>query len=86
MSYVIGVDGGGTKTMSVVIKETLDPIGSGTAGPANARSLGAEVASANVASSIRLACEAAGIMLGDVDAICMCLSGFDTDLDLGGAF
>jgi N-acetylglucosamine kinase-like BadF-type ATPase len=82
MTYVIGVDGGGTKTTSAVVDENLRELGEGTTGPANGRSFGTDKASANIAESIAGAVQAAGISLGEVGAICMCLAGFDTDLDL----
>lgn len=82
MQYVVGVDGGGTKTTATVVGDDLGPVASATTGPANQRSVGMDMASANIASAIREAVRAADISLRDVAAICMCLAGFDTDLDL----
>jgi glucosamine kinase len=80
--YVVGVDGGGTKTTSAVIGADLSVAGRATTGPANGRSVGMDTASANVADSITAALHAAGATLADVSAMCMCLSGLDTELDL----
>lgn len=82
MQYVVGVDGGGTKTTAAVVGEDLGPVASATTGPANQRSVGMDTASANIAGAIREAVRAADISLEDVSGICMCLAGFDTDLDL----
>ncbi|HLZ25013.1 MAG TPA: BadF/BadG/BcrA/BcrD ATPase family protein [Ktedonobacterales bacterium] len=82
MEYVIGIDGGGTKTTAAVIREDLGRAGSATTGPANYRSVGMEAASANIANAVLAALRAADVTLSEVRAICMCLAGFDTDLDL----
>lgn len=82
MQYVVGVDGGGTKTAAVVMSEDLAVVSSGTGGPANYRSVGIASASANIANAISKAVHDAAIALSDVSVICMCLAGFDTDLDL----
>lgn len=82
MQYVVGVDGGGTKTTAAVVGEDLGPVASATTGPANQRSVGMDTASANIARAIREAVRAADIALESVAGICMCLAGFDTDLDL----
>lgn len=82
MRYVVGVDGGGTKTTAAVVGDQLGPVGQATTGPANHRSVGFETAGANIATAIRDAMRVADIAQSDVAAICLCLSGFDTDLDL----
>ncbi|MGH2517948.1 MAG: N-acetylglucosamine kinase, partial [Ktedonobacterales bacterium] len=82
MEYVIGIDGGGTKTTAAVVGEDLGLVGSATTGPANHRSVGMEAAGANIANAVRAALRSAEVALDDVRAICLCLAGFDTDLDL----
>ena len=82
MRYVIGVDGGGTKTTAAVVGDELGPVGQATTGPANHRSVGVETAGSNIAAAIRDALHAGDVALSDVAAVCLCLSGFDTDLDL----
>ncbi|HET9110013.1 MAG TPA: BadF/BadG/BcrA/BcrD ATPase family protein [Ktedonobacterales bacterium] len=82
MRYVVGVDGGGTKTAAAVVGDDLGVIGSGVAGPSNYRSVGMEASSGNIAEAISRALAAAQITLDALDAICLCLAGFDTELDL----
>lgn len=82
MRYVIGVDGGGTKTNAAVFGEHVGVVGTGSTGPANQRSVGTDAASANIAQAIRNALQAASVTLDQIAAITMCLAGFDTDLDL----
>jgi len=82
MRYVVGVDGGGTKTAAAVVGEDGRPLASGSAGPSNHRSVGMAPASANIADAVTAALDAAGIRLDQLTGICMCLAGFDTDLDL----
>ena len=82
MQYVVGVDGGGTKTAAAVVGDNLGVVSQATTGPANGRSVGMDTASANIAESISQALRGAAVPLSSVGAICMCLAGFDTDLDL----
>jgi len=82
MRFVVGVDGGGTKTAAAVVGDDLGVIGSGIAGPSNYRSVGMEASSGNIAAAISSALAAAQVSLDALDAICLCLAGFDTDLDL----
>jgi N-acetylglucosamine kinase-like BadF-type ATPase len=82
MQYVVGVDGGGTKTTATVVGEDLRSVSAATGGPANHRSVGIEPASENIANAVSAALRDGGVSLSDVAAICMCLAGFDTDLDL----
>ena len=82
MRYVIGVDGGGTKTNAAAFGEQNGVVGVGASGPANQRSVGTDAASVNIAQAIRGALQAADLALGQIAAITLCLAGFDTDLDL----
>ncbi|WIG61656.1 MAG: hypothetical protein OJF49_004404 [Ktedonobacterales bacterium] len=82
MRFVVGVDGGGTKTTAVVVSEDVRVVGGATSGPANSRSVGAEAAAANIASAVSAALVIAGVRLDEVAALCLCLAGLDTDLDL----
>jgi N-acetylglucosamine kinase-like BadF-type ATPase len=82
MRYMVGVDGGGTKTTAAVVSEERQEVGTGTTGPANARSVGLDRAGSNIAEAITAALAAAGLTLPDVSGICMSLAGFDTELDL----
>jgi N-acetylglucosamine kinase-like BadF-type ATPase len=82
MRYVIGVDGGGTKTNVAIFGENVGVVGAATSGPANQRSVGMEAASTNIAHAINGALLAANLPLAQIAAMTMCLAGFDTDLDL----
>ncbi|MBF6589895.1 MAG: ATPase [Ktedonobacterales bacterium] len=82
MLYMVGVDGGGTKTTATIVGPDLAIVGSATTGPANPRSVGIEAASANIAAAVTSALGGAGLALDQIDAIGLCLAGFDTDLDL----
>ncbi len=82
MRYVVGVDGGGSKTTAAVVSEERREVGTGSSGPANARSVGLERASGNIADAITAALTAADLTLDDLSGLCMSLAGFDTDLDL----
>ncbi|MBN2336534.1 ATPase [Candidatus Bathyarchaeota archaeon] len=53
--YVLGVDGGGTATRSVIMSEEGEVLATGKAGPSNPITVGAEVAVANIVSAT---CEA----------------------------
>ena len=82
MRFVIGVDGGGTKTTAAVVGEDLRVLGAGVSGPSNHRSTDIESSSQNIVDAVTQALCAANIPLERVDAVCMCLAGFDTELDL----
>jgi N-acetylglucosamine kinase-like BadF-type ATPase len=82
MRFVVGVDGGGTKTAAAVVGDDLKEVGSAVAGPSNYRSLGKATASQNIRDAVTQALKAAEVSLDQIAAICLCLSGFDTELDL----
>lgn len=76
---VIGVDGGGTKTVAWLATlhdvGTETVLGRGRAGPGNPRAAGFEVAQANIDTAIDAAFADANIPRGQVAAACLCLSG-----------
>lgn len=82
MRFVVGVDGGGTKTTATVVGDDLSVHGIGIAGPSNHRSSDMESSSNTIAQAVTEALSMADMPLIDIAAICMCLSGFDTELDL----
>jgi N-acetylglucosamine kinase-like BadF-type ATPase len=82
MRFVVGVDGGGTKTAAAVVGDDLGVIGTAVAGPSNYRSVGMEASSQSIQEAVSHALRVAEVPLGQVEAICMCLSGFDTELDI----
>src|SRR5688572_27902294 len=76
---IIGVDGGGTKTLAWLALLDGAPMRSvmrrGTAGPGNPRAAGFEVAQQNIAAAIRAAFEAAGREHTSVAAAWLGLAG-----------
>lgn len=55
MTYVLGVDGGGTKTYASIISTSGHILGKGSAGPSNYHDVGVEVAKTNLAHAIATA-------------------------------
>ena len=73
MSYVLGIDGGGSKTVCVLMNEKREFLGRGEAGSANYQSVGIEAAKFSIESAINQA-----IIKQDsikIDAICLGLAG-----------
>ncbi|HEX7737054.1 MAG TPA: BadF/BadG/BcrA/BcrD ATPase family protein [Ktedonobacteraceae bacterium] len=58
--YFLGVDGGGSKTLAVIVNERGEEIGRGLAGGANYNSIGLDAAIANVRAAVEQAARAAG--------------------------
>lgn len=61
MRYVLGVDGGATKTLAVILDEQGRFCGSGTSGSSNYDNVGFDQACANLGEAVRGASAAAGI-------------------------
>lgn len=74
---VLGIDGGGTKTVAVVMDGTQQIIGRGQAGSTNWNSVGVESARANLQTVTGLALQMAGASSADLAAICIGASGVD---------
>ena len=64
MSYVLGIDGGGTKTICILMDENHVVLGRGEAGPSNYQTLGIEAAK----QSLQLAIERA-VMSANIEAV-----------------
>lgn len=82
MRYVLGVDGGGTKTS--VALATVDsnqdqqaPLAIGLAGPSNVRTVGLDNAIVELSLAISTAFQNADIERQTVDSICLALAGSD---------
>src|SRR2546423_13943834 len=58
--YLLGVDGGGTKTHAVIADEHGRVLGEGFAGPSNPLRVGVNSAAAAVREAVDQACDAAG--------------------------
>ncbi len=84
---VIGVDGGGSKTLAWIARlpegasepGTLTPIGAGEAGGSNPNSLGWAAALANIELSVTRAFRAAGLTKQPAAAICLGIAGAGRD-------
>lgn len=75
---MLGVDGGGTKTVAWLgrlVDEKVIRIGAGQGGPSNPRAVGFEVAFQNIGLARELAFEDAGLPTTTVQSACLCLAG-----------
>ncbi|MHC5753584.1 MAG: N-acetylglucosamine kinase [Nostoc sp.] len=83
MSYVLGIDGGGSKTVCVLMDDLYQVLGHGEAGPSNYQSLGIEATLQSIQSAIHNAVEAAIITnTVNIDAICLGLAGVGRAADI----
>jgi N-acetylglucosamine kinase len=73
MSIVLGLDGGGTKTVCVLMDETAQVLGRGEAGPSNYQSVGKKAAFLAIQSAITQAMTSTGKV--KIEAICLGLAG-----------
>lgn len=80
-AYVLGVDGGGTKTACVVLDRRRNIIGQGRAGSSNRNSVGDETARANLTRTVQDALTAAGIQTNMVGVVCAGMAGVDRPLE-----
>ncbi|MEG4285338.1 BadF/BadG/BcrA/BcrD ATPase family protein [Microcoleus sp. A006_D1] len=85
MNYVFGIDGGGTKTICVLMDENTVVLGRGEAGPSNYQTQGIE----KVKESIQLAIERAVLSANieprinlNIQAICLGLAGVGRPKDI----
>jgi N-acetylglucosamine kinase-like BadF-type ATPase len=76
-SLILGVDGGGTKTVAWLSHpaEIAGHLGEGFAGPSNARAIGFPEAQRNIPAAIDAAFQAAGLNRAKVSAACLSLAG-----------
>ncbi|MEA5623334.1 N-acetylglucosamine kinase [Nostoc sp. UHCC 0251] len=83
MSYVLGIDGGGSKTICVLMDDFCQVLGRGEAGPSNYQSIGIEAALQSIQSAIHNAVEAAIIASNlKIHAICLGLAGVGRAADI----
>ena len=73
MSYVLGIDGGGSKTVCILINEEREILGRGEAGSSNYQSVGIEAAKFSIESTINQAIIKQKNIR--VDAVCLGLAG-----------
>eukprot|EP01080_Neovahlkampfia_damariscottae_P009386 gene9386-1597_t len=82
MNYVVGVDGGSTKTIaSVVDIKTKEEVSNFTSGPCNKNSIGHEKSKENIISAIEGALKKLNISHQEIAGICLGLSGFGPEED-----
>ncbi|MEH2113703.1 N-acetylglucosamine kinase [Nostoc sp.] len=83
MSYVLGIDGGGSNTVCVLMDDLRQVLGRGEAGPSNYQSIGIEATLQSIQSAIRNAVEAAIITnTVNINAICLGLAGVGRVADI----
>ena len=83
MSYVLGIDGGGSKTVCVLMDDLHLVLGRAEAGPSNYQSIGIEATLQSIQSAIYNAVEAAIITNSvNIDAICLGLAGVGRATDI----
>jgi N-acetylglucosamine kinase-like BadF-type ATPase len=81
MRYIMGVDGGGSKTYAVIVEETANKVGSGVSGSSNHQVIGVEQAFMHIKEAIDQALEAAGLVYKDIAFIQYGLAGLDREMD-----
>ena len=81
MRYVIGVDGGSSKTHALVIDETGQALGFGRAGSGNHQSRGLNSAIAEIKHAINAALDEAKLQTPSMKVGCYCLAGADLKED-----
>jgi N-acetylglucosamine kinase-like BadF-type ATPase len=86
MQFLIGVDGGGSKTTALLADKTGKILGRGMAGPSNYLAIGKECAEAAVIQAIKKAYASAGLTFEPADAICLGLASVDEAEDPIWAF
>ena len=83
MSYILGVDGGATKTIALIAERSGRVLGAGRSGSSDIHNEpSAEIAIENVAASVREAATAASVDLADLAASVLGLCGADWPEDV----
>lgn len=81
MRIVMGVDGGGSKTHTVIVDEHGTQLGKGVAGCGNHQVPGIDFALGNIRQSMEIALEEAKLTPGDIDFVQYGLAGADREKD-----
>ncbi|MEH2143251.1 N-acetylglucosamine kinase [Nostoc sp.] len=83
MSYVLGIDGGGSKTVCILMDDLRQVLGRGEAGSSNYQSIGIEATLQSIQSAIYNAVETAIITnTVNIAAICLGLAGVGRAADI----
>ncbi|MEW6231145.1 MAG: BadF/BadG/BcrA/BcrD ATPase family protein [Chloroflexota bacterium] len=79
---ILGIDGGGTKTVCVLADDRGKALGRGRSGSSNYNSVGIERARRSILEAVAGAFAAAGLAEREVGAICLGLAGVDRPTDV----
>jgi N-acetylglucosamine kinase-like BadF-type ATPase len=84
MNYILGIDGGGSKTVSILMNKIPQILSRGEAGASNYQSIGEEAALQSIQSAIHTAAEEALKYTNTltVEAICLGLAGVNRPPDI----
>lgn len=82
MRFLMGVDGGATKTRVVIGDASGVCLGEGSSGPSNYQVVGVEAAAANLAEALRAALAAVGQPAGAIDRLVAGMAGLDSPADM----
>ena len=77
MTYLIGVDGGGTSTVARIADEAGRTLGEGRAGPSNVKSVGVDAGLDALGAAVDAAWAKAGLSTAPAALACLGLAGFD---------
>lgn len=77
MTYLIGVDGGGTSTVARLADPGGRTLGEGVAGPSNVKAVGVEAGLSALGAAIDAAWAASGLAPAPAALACLGLAGFD---------
>lgn len=78
---ILGIDGGGSKTLALVADAALRVLGRGTAGPSNYQGVGIAAAAAALEHAIAAATADAGLAAPTFTAACLGMAGVDRPED-----
>ncbi|TXK85291.1 N-acetylglucosamine kinase [Paenibacillus sp. N3.4] len=80
-TYILGVDGGGSKTYAVIVNALGDKISSGVSGSSNHQVVGIEKTLTHIKESIDQALQAAGLSHADIAFAQYGMAGLDRERD-----
>jgi N-acetylglucosamine kinase-like BadF-type ATPase len=89
MGYILGIDGGGTKTTCVLATDEGVVLARAVSGPGNYLKVGVDVVKESFRTAIHAVCRQAGVNPPRIDAVCAGLAGAERPRDrktLRGAF
>lgn len=81
MPWVLGVDGGGTRTVALIANEKGRVLGRGEAGPSNYHTAGLAAAAEGIRQAVHLAIADAGIVEPALGAAFFAIAGVDRPID-----